>query len=135
MAERLHLRAETLDDLPPLSALVQDMAVRAGDIHWDARTRRLALIGNRYRHEQKQPTRIRSALRLDFVEHVQRRAWPASPDQILVLLAVKADSEWLELLFGGNISLRAKAECIDLTLEDVSGPWGTKIKPAHPGAL
>lgn len=132
MSKRLHLRAESGDDLPSLSALVQDMAVRAGDIHRDARARRLVLIGNRYRHEErKRPSRVRSALRFDFVDQVQRRAWPANPDQVLALLAVRADGEWLELLFGGGISLRVKAECIDLTLEDLSGPWGARARPSH----
>ncbi|MBS3961008.1 MAG: DUF2948 family protein, partial [Sandarakinorhabdus sp.] len=49
MSERIHLRAESPADLALLSALVQDMAVKADDIGWLRTGRRLAFVGNRYR--------------------------------------------------------------------------------------
>ena len=171
MTELLLLRAEEPDDLILLSACVQDMAVKAGDIGWSPRARRLALIGNRFRWEDAargpgkggSATRIRSALRFDFVGSVQRRNWPAAPDTVLPLLAITFDDATddqsaedqagasstadgqppehtpatgvtLLLSFGGGAALRLQQEVLDATLEDLSGPWGATTIPDHDNA-
>lgn len=131
MTERLFLRAEDAEDIPIFSALVQDMTVKAIDVAYDQRARRLVLMGNRYRQETDAPTRIRSALRIDSVMSVKRREWPEEAHAVLPLLAVTADSMHLELVFGGGTMIRAEVECVDLTLEDLSGPWGTRAVPRH----
>ena len=131
MTERLHIRAEDASDIAALSALVQDMAVKAHDIGRDATARRLLLVGNRYRWEATTPTRIRSTLRFDHVEQVQRSGWPAA-DSVLALLAIVADADgWLGLCFSGGAAISLKAEVIDISLDDVSGPWGAKSQPRH----
>ena len=53
MSELLLLRAEDAEDLKILSACVQDMAVKAMDVAWEPKRRRLVLLGNRYRWEAK----------------------------------------------------------------------------------
>lgn len=131
MSERLHLRAEAAEDVPALSALVQDMTVVAGDVAFDARARRLVLIGNRFRHEASEPTRVRSALRIDFVDHLRRLEWPEEREAVLPLLAILEDGGQLELAFGGGTLLRADVEVVDITLEDISGPWGALATPRH----
>ena len=132
MTERLHLRAEDAGDIPALSALVQDMAIRAADIGRDATARRLLLVGNRYRWEAPTPTRSRSALRFDHVEQVQRTGWPAAPDTVLALLAIVAEADgWLRLSFSGGAALRLHPEVIDVSLDDISGPWGASRRPRH----
>src|SRR5690554_4497036 len=49
----LALRAESPEDLQVIAALVQDAVLSAADIVWNARTRRLALLINRFRWEDK----------------------------------------------------------------------------------
>lgn len=131
--EDLHLRAESLDDLAPLSALAQDMVLRCADIAWDAKGRRLVLIGNRYRHEDpKRPSRCRAGLTFSFVESAKRRGWPADPETPLVLLGIIPESlDTLVLAFGGGADIRLKVEVVDATLDDLSGPWGAKAVPKH----
>ena len=131
MTEWLHLRAETAADLPALSALVQDMTVIADDIAFDARRRQLSLIGNRYRWEAETPTRSRTALRLDFVEAVQHRAMPADPRTVLALLALTLADDELTLAFANGTTIRARIEALDLTLDDLGGPWGATAVPCH----
>ncbi|MGQ5702593.1 DUF2948 family protein [Sandaracinobacteroides sp. A072] len=137
MTERLHLRAEDRDDLAAISALVQDMAVKTGDIGWFPRRRELVLLGNRFRHEaadrDRAPTRIRSALRISFVDAVRRRAWPESQDRVLALLALTEEDagDALLLSFAGGPMLKLSTEVIDVTLEDISGPWGARAVPDH----
>jgi len=131
--ERLRLRAESADDLATISALVQDMALVANDIAFDARRRRLVIMGNRFRWEAAAtPSRIRSALRFDCVERVQHKAMPADPTTVLALLAVTGEAgDMLNIAFANGTTLRLKVEALDVTLEDVAGPWGAKSVPAH----
>lgn len=132
MTELLLLRAEDAEDLKILSACVQDMALKPMDVAWVPRQRRLVLVGNRYRWEAKAPTRIRSALRFEGVLRVERREWPEEGHAVLPLLAVTAEADGLLLLrFGGGTALRLHVEAVDITLEDLSGPWGAAAVPAH----
>lgn len=138
MPQPLRLRAETAEDLPALSALVQDMTVLAHDIGYDARARRLVLMGNRFRWEagaDEQPTRVRTALRIDFVGHVQHRAMPAEATTVLDLLAITADGETaITIAFAGGPAIRATIDAIDIFLDDVSESWPARATPSHPSA-
>lgn len=131
MTELLRLRAETAEDLPALSALVQDMTVVANDIAFDARRRQLSIIGNRYRWEAANQTRVRSALRIDCVESLQHRALPPDPRTVLALLALVLEGDSLTLRFANGPTLRARIETLDVTLDDVAGPWGARAVPDH----
>jgi hypothetical protein len=131
VTELLLLRAEDAEDLKILSACAQDMAVKPVDVAWQPRQRRLVLIGNRYRWEAKAPTRVRSALRFDGVLRVERREWPEEGHAVLPLLAVTAEADLVVLSFGGGTALRLHVEAVDITLEDLSGPWGAAAVPKH----
>ena len=65
----LHLGAADADDLTILSALIQDAVLTVADIAWDGSARRLALLVNRFRWEDRRITdgqqpaeRVRSIL-------------------------------------------------------------------------
>ena len=142
VTELLLLRAEEADDLLLLSACTQDMAIRADGIDWAPKQRRLVLVGNRFRWENAtrgpnhggDTTRVRSALRFDFVTAVQRRHWPESGDTVLALLSVTfEDGDALLLSFANGAALRLSQEVLDATLEDLSGPWGALAIPDHDG--
>jgi hypothetical protein len=134
---RLLLRAEDGEDLKILSACVQDMAVKALDVGWQPRARRLVLVGNRFRWEAgAAATRVRAALRFEAVTRVERREWPEEAHAVLPLLAVtqeRGEGEGVVLLlaFGGGTALRLHGEVIDVTLEDLSGAWGALATPDH----
>lgn len=129
--DRLTLLGQSPDDLPLLAAVLQDAILRAPDIAYDRRRRRLVLLVNRYRHEAGGGSRVRSALRLESVTAVQRRHWPTAPEAMLVLLGLSADGDWLQLVFAGGIALRARAEVIDIVVEDLGPPWATSLTPHH----
>lgn len=137
--ERLLLRAEDAEDLKILSACVQDMAVKALDVGWQPRAHRLVLVGNRFRWEEgEEATRVRSALRFEAVTRVERREWPDESHAVLPLLAVTEEPDpgegaVLLLAFGGGTALRLHCEALDVTLEDLSGPWGALATPDHGG--
>ena len=131
MSERLRLIGHEAGDVPVISALMQDAVVRLDDIAFDARARRFALVANRFCWEAKQPLRTRTALRIECVTKARRKNWPAGGDVILALLAIRAEGEGVTLDFAGGASVRLETECVDLALEDLSGPWGAKATPRH----
>ncbi|MFN3370189.1 MAG: DUF2948 family protein [Sphingomonadaceae bacterium] len=139
MTELLHLLATDSSELATVSALVQDMTVKAGEAGWRPRQRRLVLLGNRFRWEAPDPpTRVRTALRFEHVLKVERREWPDEPHAVLPLLAIAPEPAdgpdappRLLLSFGGGAALRLTVEAIDLLLEDIAGPWGAQAVPDH----
>ncbi len=129
MAE-LRLLAQEAEDVPALSALVQSAAVRADEIAYDRKARRLVLMLSRYRWEADDKTRVRAALRIECVTAVQRKAWPAG-EAVLELLAVTLEADSLLLSFAAGPTLRATVECPDLALEDLTEPWPAIREPQH----
>ena len=130
--ERLTLLGQGPEDLPAMSALLQDATLRAPDIAWDRRARRLALLVNRYRWEAGGGSRVRCALRIETVEAVQRQKWPADPEAVLALLSLAQDGDYLVLTFAAGAAIRAKVEVVEVVLEDIAAPWATGRMPQHP---
>lgn len=131
-ATPLTLLASTAEDVPVLSALVQDAIIRAGDVGFDRAGRRLVLIASRYRWEAGDRTRVRSGLRVETVRAVQQQRWPRDAETRLALLSIAAEGDsHVVLAFAGGVSLKAEVECVDLVLEDLSGPWEVRHHPDH----
>ncbi len=136
--DRLLLLAQDEGEVPLLSALTQSAILRAGDIAYDRRARRLVLMLSRYRWEAP-GTRVRAALRIESVTGVRRRGWPAWSDSdphdpgqtMLELLAFTFEDGFVTLDFAGGAALRVGVECPDLILEDVSAPWRAGRTPRH----
>jgi hypothetical protein len=130
--ERLTLIGQNGDDLPAISALLQDATVRAADVAWDRRGRRFVLLANRYRWEAPVSSRVRSALRIETVAAVQRQNWPRGDDAVLNLLGLTLDGDWLVLTFAAGVAIRVQVEVIEIVLEDLAAPWPTARVPKHP---
>lgn len=128
---RLLLLAQEPDEVPLISALLQDAVVPASEIRFDPRARRLALLASRYRWETRDTTRVRSAVRIESVLKAERRGWPASSEAMLSLLSIAADGDTLTLTFSGAASVRLTVECVDIVVEDLSAPWPAQRKPKH----
>ncbi len=129
----LRLLAAEPADLPPLSALLQDAILRAGDVALDARARRLVLLVARYRWEDRaQPSRVRCLVTIRTVLRVERLAWPQHPDSPLELLSLREDRPGrLRLDCAGGAALRLEVEVVDVALDDSGSPWPVRRRPAH----
>ena len=136
----LHLTALDADDLPALSAQMQDAVIRVADIHWSVTQKRFLMVANRYAWdapEEKQ--RRRSGLRFNFVRNV-RCAGPKGlvRNGVLSLLALTFEADKKDRLSGfitlqcsGGHSIRLEVECIDVQLDDLGPAWGTPHEPQH----
>jgi len=131
MTKPLSLLGHEPEDIATFSALLQDATLRLVDVGFDRKARRLALLINRYRREAGAPSRIRSALRIETVEAVQRAGWSTDPEVITAILSLAQDGDWLVITCAGGIALRAQVEVIDLVLEDMGEAWATTRVPSH----
>lgn len=133
----LHLLAEDPEDLSVISAALQDAVAKVGDISYEARSRRLTVVFNRFRWEADERQRVRSALQIGGVLSVQARGIRRERREgVLELLAIAFDpgeppGGILTLSFAGGGDLRATVECVDAVLADVSSPWPTPRAPRH----
>ena len=135
----LKLRAEDAQDLAVISSALQDAVGKIGDIAFDAAARRLTLGLNRFRWEAggKTNERVRCGLQLGGVMAVQQRNLRRDAKKAVIeLLAItfepgEAPGGAILLTFAGGGDLRAKVECVDVVLADVSSPWPTTHRPNH----
>jgi Protein of unknown function (DUF2948) len=143
----LRLIAETAEDLGIVSALVQDAVARAGDVAWMPRRRRLALLLNRFRWEDRAAAdrearpfeRVRACLLFENVLAVRGRGVdPRRREATLSLLRIDFAPEPREGAAGGlvTISLAGGAEialdieCIEARLVDMTRPWEAQAQDA-----
>ena len=140
-SEPMRLIALDADDLEVVSAALQDAVTTIGDIRFEAASRRLTLIVNRYRWEtpggKGRGERVRAGLQLGGVMNVQsRRLRREARRAVLELLAVtfepgEAPGGTVVFTFAGGGDLRAEVECVDAALADLSAPWPTPRTPGH----
>ncbi len=127
------LRALEADDVPVLSALVQDAVFPITEMRWDRTRRRFALLLNRFRWEDRGskdgPQRVQSVLAIEDALKVASQGIDRSDaDTILSLLSL----EWeagedgtgrLTLTLAGDGAIAIDVEALELTLKDVTRPY------------
>lgn len=144
----LRLRAEDADDIPVVSALLQDAVGLAGEVAWMPRRRRLALVLNRFRWEDREAAgregrpveRVRSVLLIDDVTRVRARGLdPQDKDTVFSILSLGFDgtdapSGMLTLILAGDGDVAVEVECLSVTLADLTRPWAAPAgkAPEHP---
>lgn len=138
----LNIGAVDAADLKIISALVQDAVFPAGEMKFEATKRRFALLLNRFRWEvggTRTPERVQSVLHFSDVEQVSSQGIDrASKDMIFSLLSLEfedgdAPSGHVILTLAGDGAIRLSVEALDVTLKDVTRPYGAPSKkiPSH----
>jgi hypothetical protein len=130
------------EDLEVVSAHVQDAVVKASDVLWRPREKRVVVALNRFDWEGAQTEtpeyrRCRSALRFERVLACKcRRIDPSHKDAVLNLLAVEfaendAPAGVVTLTFSGGAMLRLEVECLEGELADLGPTWTACGCPTH----
>ena len=130
-ARPLNLGALDVDDLRVISALVQDAVLPVTEIKWQKGRRRLALLLNRLRREERAPQveRVQSLLVIDNVLGVSSQGVDRSDTDLVVsVLAVEfepgeAPEGFVTLVLAGDGALRARVEALEVSLRDVTRPY------------
>ncbi|NBC95189.1 MAG: DUF2948 family protein [Deinococcus-Thermus bacterium] len=141
------LTALDAEGLQVVSALVQDSVFTVADMRWDRRPRRFAVLLNRFRWEDKAAAerrgrpyeRVRSLLVVEDVGRVRSHGIDrGARDTVLSLLALTweeadAPAGTLTLTLAGDGAVALDAECLDVTLRDVTKPYlaPSGKAPAH----
>lgn len=144
----LRLKAEDADDLAAISALAQDAVLPIEQMQWDRKTRRFALLLNRFRWEDQDDAskarrdfeRVQAVLAIDSVLSVKRSGFdPSLKDHVVSLLGIAFEAGedgagQLILTLAGDGAIAVEVECIDLTLTDVTRPYRAVSgkAPGHP---
>lgn len=133
----LHLKALDADDLPVISTLIQDAVLPVTEIRWDRTARRLALLVNRFRWEDRVAAeargrgyeRVQSLLVVEDVMGVATQGVDRTDrDLVLSILSVTWEAGddgtgRVVLTLAGDGAIAAQAECLDVTLRDVTRPY------------
>ena len=137
MDGELKLKAFDEDDLVIISSLCQDSIIKEHEYGYDEKSKRFAILMNRFCHESNDQKRIRTAIHFDYVENLKtRNINKDDKDETLVLLAIKFDetkkpSGSITLEFSGNKAINLLVENIEVFLTDIGDPWVTNKKPDH----
>ncbi len=139
--QRLNLLAEDEEDLEIVSAYLQDAIVRVGDVAYLPKSRRFALLANRYCWEcddaGKAGSRKLAGVHFDGVTSAKStQIKQNNPDAVLQLLAVQyrpasEEGGFVDLCFAAGGRIRLEVEIIDASLRDLAGPWQAQGRPAH----
>jgi hypothetical protein len=133
----LHLVARDPDDLAVLSALVQDAVFPITEMRWQKGRRRLGLLLNRFRWEDREAAarsgrgfeRVQSLLVVDEVLAARTQGIDRDDrDTVLSLLSVAfepgADGTGRVLLvLAGDGAIALEVEALEVTLKDVTRPY------------
>ena len=144
----LYLAAFDAEGVEVISALLQDAVFPITEMKWDRKARRLSLLLNRFRWEDKDAAdrqgrpyeRVRSLLVIGDVTGVASQGIDRTDtDTVLSLLSVTWEpgedgTGRFVLLLAGDGGIAAQAECIDVILRDVTKPYVAPSgkAPDHP---
>ncbi len=134
-----NLKVKALDEegLTIVSTLCQDSIIKENEFGYDKKSKRFALLMNRYCYEKDGNERIRSAIHFDYVENVKtKNINEKKKNETLVLLAIRFNenikpSGSIILEFSGNKAINLTVENIEVFLTDMSDTWSTKKIPDH----
>lgn len=144
----LNLKALDSEDLPVLSALIQDAVFPITEMRWQRRKRRFAILINRFRWEDRAAAerrggdyeRVQSLICFEDVEAVATQGVDrADSDVVLSVLSLTFEPAGdgagrFVLTLAGDGAIALDVECIDVTLKDVTRPYlaPSGRAPAHP---
>jgi hypothetical protein len=142
MSGLLKLAAEDAADLEIIGAAVQDALVRVGDVSFDRKARRFAMLVNRFRWEEAGEAgpfaRVRAALSFESVLNARSRNVRQDSDDALALvlsIAFVPDEDppggVVKLVLAGGGEIELDVECLDAVLLDMGNAWRTPRRPDH----
>lgn len=149
----VRVAVETAEDVPVAASLLQDAVAVTGEISWMPKRRRLAIVVNRFRWEDREAAeaegrafeRVRAALVIDSAIAVRARGVdPKDKDQIVSVLSVSFEPDGegedavggtLILTLAGDGEIAVDVECLDARIMDMSKPWAAPSGRAPDHAL
>lgn len=136
-ADALKLLVFDDEDLAVMSAHVQDMSVRAGDMGWFPADQAFALAGERFdwiSAEAGSCERVECGLHFDRVLRVRRQSFDSGRTLNLLSImfeATDAAAGVVTLAFSGGPTIQLDVECLEAHLRDLGPRRPCEGKPGH----
>jgi hypothetical protein len=134
----LKLRAKDAEDIQVISAVLQDAIAPVCDMTFMPEKKNFVMVVHRLRHEEKSAEcleRICCAFNLSGAEAVQTHGFDLhSREQMLDLLAVLVEGEYIHLVFAGEAKIRIQTRGWSLIIEDFGEAWPASCTPCHEAA-
>jgi len=143
----LRLRALDGDDLAVISAMLQDAVFPIGEMSWQPSRHRFCLLVNRFRWEDKaaaerQNRRFERVQAMVVVDNVEKMASSgldmSDKGQVFSLLGIHFEAGEdcggrVVFTLAGDGAIACCVECLEISLTDVTRPYGapSKIAPEH----
>jgi hypothetical protein len=135
----LKLTALDSQDLEVISASMQDAVLKAGDIRYLKREKKLALVARRFAWEASGSTNERRLTGLHFGRVLAVRSQGIdrdAKDAVLSLLSITflptdEPAGTIAIAFSGGVTLHLDVECIEARLADLGPAWETGRRPSH----
>lgn len=138
----MHLVALDAEDLQVIAALTQDAVFPITEISWNPKRRRLALLVNRFRWEDREAAdragrpyeRVQSLLWVEDVLKVRSQGIDRTAKETVLSLL---DIEWaagadaggvLTFVLAGDGAISLDVEALEVALRDVTRPY---VAPSH----
>ena len=139
----LKLRASDKEDLGVISAILQDAVIAIDEMTFLKEESRFAFVANRFRWEdanRDKPLegniiyeRVNCGICFDTVTAVRQNGLnQAKKAQIISLLSIVAEEDFIDLAFSAGITVRLQVEKILCHMQDLDEPWPTQRRPSHP---
>ena len=139
----LKLRASDNEDLGVISAILQDAVIAIDEMTFLKEESRFAFVANRFRWEsanRDKPLegnriyeRVNCGICFDTVTAVRQNGLnQAKKAQIISLLSITVEEEFIDLAFSAGITVRLQVEKILCHMQDLDEPWPTQRRPRHP---
>lgn len=145
--ESLKLSATDPEDLVVLSSILQDATVLIGDMGFD--DGQFMMVAARFiaaddrkdgdaNSEDSAPNNSAKGVRklmginFDGVSAVKRQGFsPTSRDDVLNILAIRANQTNIEIVFSGKSMVRLECDAIRVYAADLGEGWSTSFAPSH----
>ena len=144
----LLLKAKDAEDLAVVADIVQDAIFPAGEMRWDRKARRFAILLNRFRWEDAENAqnrrrdyeRVQAILAFEDVMRVQSQGVDkADPDMVFSLLSIsflptEDGAGRVEMTLAGDGVIGLDVEALEVVLRDVTRPYAAPSgkAPSHP---
>jgi len=127
------LMAQDTDDLVVLSSLLQDATVLIGDMGYDPEAGQFLFVAARHVTDASGAMRRRlMGVNINEVQSLKRRGFsPDDRDEVLNLLAIRAEGSMLEVVFSGAATVRLECAGINVYAADLGEGWQTHFQPTH----
>jgi len=133
----LKLKAFDEEGLTIISSLCQDSIIKTNEFGYEQKSKRFAILMNRFCHEKESNERVKSAMHFDYVQEIKTKNIDIkNKDETLVMLAVRFEvastpSGSIVIEFSGNKAINLTIENIEVFLTDIGDSWVTNRKPNH----